>query len=63
MVMGAQGRAGFELLQFGSTAREVVREAPCPVLTTRARDLCAKEIGPRELGNRAADGEAGWVAV
>lgn len=63
IVMGAQSRAGFELLRFGSTAHEVVREALCPVLTTRARDLHADGIGPCELENRAADAEAGLVSA
>ena len=35
-VMGTQGRRGTDRMIFGSVAEEVVREAPCPVLTVRA---------------------------
>ncbi|MQA30814.1 MAG: hypothetical protein GEU82_13445 [Luteitalea sp.] len=35
IVMGAQGRGGLGLALFGSTTQEVVRRAPCPVLTVR----------------------------
>lgn len=36
IVMGAQGRGAAELMFFGSTTSQVVREATCPVLTLRA---------------------------
>lgn len=36
VVMGTQGRRGVERAFFGSVAEEVLRTAPCPVLTTRA---------------------------
>jgi nucleotide-binding universal stress UspA family protein len=35
IVMGVHGRSGLNLLLFGSTARHVVRDAACPVLTLR----------------------------
>ena len=35
IVMGSHGRAGFDRLLFGSVAHEVVRAAPCPVMTVR----------------------------
>jgi nucleotide-binding universal stress UspA family protein len=35
IVMGAQGRGGVGLALFGSTTQQVVRAAPCPVLTVR----------------------------
>lgn len=35
IVMGAQGRGGIGLALFGSTTQQVVRGAPCPVLTVR----------------------------
>jgi nucleotide-binding universal stress UspA family protein len=35
IVMGAQGRGGIALALFGSTTQQVVRGAPCPVLTVR----------------------------
>jgi nucleotide-binding universal stress UspA family protein len=43
IVMGAQGRGGVRLAVFGSTTQQVVRGAPCPVLTVR---------GPAAAGNR-----------
>jgi nucleotide-binding universal stress UspA family protein len=36
IVMGAQGRGGLGLTLFGSTTHQIVRAAPCPVLTVRA---------------------------
>ena len=35
IVMGTHGRAGFDRLLFGSVANELVRTAPCPVMTIR----------------------------
>jgi nucleotide-binding universal stress UspA family protein len=35
IVMGARGQSGLRLPGLGGIAREVVRHAPCPVLTTR----------------------------
>ena len=35
IVMGTLGRTGLDRLLFGSVAREVMRKAPCPVLTVR----------------------------
>lgn len=35
IVMGVQGRGAVDLLMFGSNTHEVVRAAPCPVLTIR----------------------------
>jgi nucleotide-binding universal stress UspA family protein len=35
IVMGAQGRGGLGLALFGSTTQQVLRAAPCPVLTVR----------------------------
>jgi nucleotide-binding universal stress UspA family protein len=36
IVLGTQGRAGLGRLLLGSVAEQVVRQAPCPVLTTNA---------------------------
>lgn len=36
VVMGAQGRGGFDLMLFGSSTEHVLRQAACPVLTVRA---------------------------
>jgi nucleotide-binding universal stress UspA family protein len=35
IVMGTHGRKGVDRILFGSTAAQVVRYAPCPVLTVR----------------------------
>jgi nucleotide-binding universal stress UspA family protein len=35
IVMGTHGRTGFRRLMMGSVAEEVLRQAPCPVLTVR----------------------------
>ncbi len=35
IVMGTHGRKGVDRLLFGSTAAQIVRFAPCPVLTVR----------------------------
>jgi len=37
IVMGTHGRTGFRRLLLGSVTEEVLREAPCPVLTVRAQ--------------------------
>lgn len=37
IVMGVQGRGAVDLLMFGSNTHEVIRAAPCPILTIRAR--------------------------
>lgn len=36
IVMGTHGRTGFRRLVLGSVAEEVLRAAPCPVLTVKA---------------------------
>ena len=38
IVMGTRGRTGLEHLILGSTAENVVRKSPCPVLTVRLPD-------------------------
>jgi nucleotide-binding universal stress UspA family protein len=35
IVMGVQGRGAVDLMFFGSTTQQVVRQASCPVLTLR----------------------------
>ncbi len=35
IIMGTHGRKGIDRVLFGSTASQVVRYAPCPVLTVR----------------------------
>ena len=35
IVMGTHGRRGIDRMLFGSTAEQVVRNAPCPVLSVR----------------------------
>ena len=36
IVMGTHGRTGFQRLVLGSVTEEVLRQAPCPVLTVKA---------------------------
>jgi nucleotide-binding universal stress UspA family protein len=36
IVMGVQGRGAVDLLMFGSNTHEVIRAAPCPILTIRS---------------------------
>ncbi len=38
IVMTTHGRTGFSRAYFGSVAEDVLREAPCPVLTLHHRD-------------------------
>jgi universal stress protein A len=35
IIIGTHGRKGMDRILFGSTAAQVVRFAPCPVLTVR----------------------------
>jgi universal stress protein A len=35
IIMGTHGKKGLDRILFGSTAAQVVRYAPCPVLTVR----------------------------
>ena len=39
IVMGTHGRTGLAHVALGSTAERVVRSAPCPVLTVKARGV------------------------
>lgn len=45
IVMGTHGRRGVQRLLLGSTAEEVVRTAPCPVLTVRGTEGDAMPFG------------------
>ena len=49
--MGTHGRTGMAHLLLGSVAEQMLRQAPCPVLTVRAPDPLAaeREILEREL--------------
>ena len=42
LVMGTHGRTGFRRLVLGSVTEEVLRDAPCPVLTVKARVAAAR---------------------
>jgi nucleotide-binding universal stress UspA family protein len=46
VVMGTHGRRGLRRLMLGSVAQEVVRLAPCPVLTVRGYDEKESTIQP-----------------
>jgi nucleotide-binding universal stress UspA family protein len=50
IVMGTQGRRGFERLLMGSVAEQVVRNAPCPVVTVKepAHEPALAARGPAE---------------
>jgi len=43
VVMGTHGRTGLSRLMMGSVAEEVLRQAPCPVLTIRAMPVRVSE--------------------
>jgi nucleotide-binding universal stress UspA family protein len=46
VVMGTHGRSGLGRLLLGSVAEEVLRTAPCPVLTVKAAPLAAATGAP-----------------
>jgi nucleotide-binding universal stress UspA family protein len=50
IVMGTQGRKGFGRLLMGSVAEQVVRNAPCPVVTVKSppREPAPEAEGPSE---------------
>jgi nucleotide-binding universal stress UspA family protein len=52
IVMGTHGRTGLVRLLLGSVAEQVVRKAPCPVLTVKAP--CAGEIRAPRVDPQAA---------
>jgi nucleotide-binding universal stress UspA family protein len=49
IVMGTHGRTGFRRLVLGSVIEEVLRKAPCPVLTVKAPALAANRSGTAEM--------------
>ena len=56
IVMGTHGRTGLGRLLMGSVAEEIVRKAPCPVLTVKtpaARPEPEKEARPEEAAHAA----------
>jgi nucleotide-binding universal stress UspA family protein len=46
IVMGTHGRMGLSRLLMGSVAEQVVRKAPCPVLTVKMPFPAAAEVAP-----------------
>jgi len=44
IVMGTHGRTGLARLLMGSVAEKVLRKAPCPVLTMKARVKAGEEV-------------------
>jgi nucleotide-binding universal stress UspA family protein len=60
VVMGTHGRTGVGRLLMGSVAEQVVRKAPCPVLTVKIplrQALPAEEPVPATVGKTAMDEE------
>jgi nucleotide-binding universal stress UspA family protein len=56
IVMGTHGRSGVNRLLLGSVAEEVVRKAPCPVLTVKAAGGEAEDrCGFAPVGDEAID--------
>ncbi|MBW2272092.1 MAG: universal stress protein [Deltaproteobacteria bacterium] len=58
MVIGTRGLSGFKHLVLGSTAEEIIRHAPCPVLTVHpgdahALDRLAKVLVPTDFSEDA----------
>ncbi len=49
VVMGTHGRSGLSRLLLGSSAERVLRHAPCPVLTVRARSAVPADAVFRKL--------------
>jgi nucleotide-binding universal stress UspA family protein len=49
IVMGTHGRTGFRRLVLGSVTEEVLRKAPCPVLTVKAPAPAANRSGTTEM--------------
>lgn len=47
IVMATHGRSGFSHLLLGSVTEKVIRSAPCPVLTLRARERRRSKAGKR----------------
>src|SRR5262249_50246999 len=47
IVMGTHGRGGLRRLLMGSVAEQVLRRAPCPVVTVKA-PVPAATVGPRD---------------
>ncbi len=56
IVLGTHGRKGLDRLLLGSVAEQVLRKAPCPVLTARAPAAQAGREGP--TGARRGDSPA-----
>jgi len=46
LVVGTTGRSGFQQMFIGSVADEVLRLAPCPVLTVGPTGVCLTGLGP-----------------
>ena len=52
IVMGTHGRTGFRRLVLGSVAEEVLRKAPCPVLTVKTEEPGGRhpaDAGPAQM--------------
>ncbi len=56
IVMGTHGRTGLGRLLMGSVAEQVMRQAPCPVLTVKAPLLTPDQSGMSRLLQEATSG-------
>ena len=59
IILSTHGRSGLAHLLLGSTAEQVVRHAPCPVLVVRERehDFVSASVAVAEVGNRTLLGK------
>jgi nucleotide-binding universal stress UspA family protein len=61
IVMGSHGRTGLGRLLLGSVAEQVVREAPCPVVTVKIPHQ-VRAAGPPPTAGLTVAGQAGGAA-
>lgn len=52
VIMGTHGRTGLSRLVLGSVAEQVLRKAPCPVLTVKSPIMVSAEPAPKLVAAR-----------